>query len=85
MDILFLLKSVTTSYNPLPFFFSTHPITIFGNNQSYWINTISNMGRYGSHSIIGTNFKHLNRKYYMDERNVYSNVCDNNEEVIRSC
>ncbi len=36
------------------------------------VRTISNMGRYGSHSIMGANFKHLNRKYCMDESNVYS-------------
>ncbi len=48
--------------------------------------TISNMGRYGSHSIMGANFKHLNRKYCLDESNVYSkwkHVCSNNEELIR--
>ncbi len=31
--------------------------------------TISNMGWYGFHSIMGANFKHSNGKY-MDESNV---------------
>ncbi len=46
----------------------------------------SNMGQYGSDSIMGANFKHSNRKYCMDECNVYSklkHVCANNEERIR--
>ncbi len=37
---------------------------------------------------MGANFKHLNRKYCMDEGNVYSkwkHVCVNNEERIRIC
>ncbi len=41
-----------------------------------------------SYSIMGANFKHLNRKYYIDESNVYSkwkHVCDDNEKVIRMC
>ncbi len=49
------------------------------------VNTISNIGRYGSPSIMGANFKHLNRKYCMDESNVYSKrkqQCANNEELI---
>ncbi len=49
---------------------------------------ISNMGRYGSHSLMGVNFKHLNSKYCMDESNMYSkwrHVCTNNEELIRIC
>ncbi len=44
------------------------------------VHTISNMGWYGSHSIMGANFKYLNRKYCMDESNVYSkwkHVCAN--------
>ncbi len=52
------------------------------------VHTISNMGRYGSHSIMDANFKHLNRKYCMDERNEYSKwklVSANNEEHIRIC
>ncbi len=52
------------------------------------VGTISNMGWYGSHSIMGANFKHLNRKYCIDESNVYSkwkHVCANNEELIRIC
>ncbi len=52
------------------------------------VHTISNVGRYGSHSIMRANFKHLNRKYCMDEINVYSkwkHVCANNEELIRIC
>ncbi len=35
---------------------------------------------------MGANFKYLNRKYCMDENNVYSkskHVCDNKDEVIR--
>ncbi len=50
------------------------------------VHTISNMGWYGSHSIMGANFKYLNRKYCMDESNVYSkwkHVCANYEELIR--
>ncbi len=50
--------------------------------------TISNIGRYGSHSFMGANFKHLNRKHCIDESNVYSkwkHVCANNEEHIRIC
>ncbi len=50
--------------------------------------TFSNMHQYGSHSIMGANFKHLNRKYYMDESNVYNkwkHVCANNAELIRIC
>ncbi len=49
---------------------------------------ISNGMRYGSRSIMGANCKHLNRKYCMDESNVYSkwkHVCANNEELIRIC
>ncbi len=37
---------------------------------------------------MGANFKHLNRKYCMDESNVYSkwkHVCVSNEELIRIC
>ncbi len=52
------------------------------------VHTISNIGQYGSHSIMGANFIHLNRKYVMDESNVYSkwkHVCANNEELIRIC
>ncbi len=50
--------------------------------------TISNMGRYGSHSIMGGNFKHLNRKYCVDESNVYikwKHVCVSNKKLIRKC
>ncbi len=57
-------------------------------SENYTVCTFSNMGLYGSHSIMGANFKHLNRKYYMDESNVYSKwkyVCVNNEELIRIC
>ncbi len=57
-------------------------------SENCTVRTISNMGRYGSHSIMGVNFKHLNRKYCMDERKVYSkwkHVCVNNEELIRIC
>ncbi len=56
-------------------------------SENCTVYTISNMVRYGSHSIMGADFKHLNRKYYMDESNVYikwKHVCHNNE-VIRMC
>ncbi len=57
-------------------------------SENCTVRTISNMGQYGSHSLMGANFKHLNRKYCMDESNVYSkwkHVCANNEELIRIC
>ncbi len=57
-------------------------------SENCTVRTISNLGRYVSHSIIGANFKHLNRKYCMDESNVYcklKHVCVNNEEFIRIC
>ncbi len=57
-------------------------------SENYPVHTISNMGRYGSHSIMGSNLKHLNRKYCIDQSNVYSkwkHVCANNEEIIRIC
>ncbi len=41
-------------------------------SENCTVHIISNMGRYGSHSIMGANFKHLNRKYCMDESNVYA-------------
>ncbi len=50
--------------------------------------TINNIDQYGSHSIMGDNFKHLNRKYGMNESYMYSkwkHVCVNNEELIRIC
>ncbi len=57
-------------------------------SENYTVCIISNMGWYGSHSIMGANFKHLNRKYCMDESNVYSKrkqQCANNEELIWIC
>ncbi len=54
-------------------------------SENSTVHTISNMGQYGSHSIMGANFKHLNRKYCMDESNMYSkwrHECANNEELI---
>ncbi len=57
-------------------------------SENCTVHTISNMGRYGSHSIMGANFKYLNKKYCMDESNVYSkwkHVCANNKELIRIC
>ncbi len=55
-------------------------------SENCTVDTISNMGQYESHSIMGANFKHLNIKYCMGESNVYSkwkHVCANNEELIR--
>ncbi len=57
-------------------------------SENCTVHTISNMGQYGSHSIMGANCKLFNRKYCMDESNVYSkwkHVCANNEELIRIC
>ena len=58
------------------------------NSENKTVNTISNMGRYGTHSIMGANFKHFNCKYEMSERNVnvvWNDICDRNEDVIRIC
>ncbi len=41
-------------------------------SENCTVRIISNMDRSGSHSIMGANFKHLNRKYCMDESNVYN-------------
>ncbi len=57
-------------------------------SENCTMRTISDMGRYGLHSIMGSNFKHLNRIYCMDESNVYrkwKHVCANNTELIRIC
>ncbi len=55
-------------------------------SENCTVRTISSMGQYGSHSIMGANFKHLNREVCMDESNVYGKwkyICANNEELIR--
>ncbi len=41
-------------------------------SENCTVRAISNMGWYGSHSIMGANLKYLNTKYCMDESNVYS-------------
>ncbi len=42
-------------------------------SEKFTVPSMSNKGKYGSHSVIvGAKFKYLNRKYCMDEINVYS-------------
>ncbi len=57
-------------------------------SENCTVSTIINMDWYGSHSIMGANFKHLNIKYCRDEHNLHSkfkHVCDNNKDVIKMC
>ena len=57
-------------------------------SKNVTVNTIGNMGKYSSYSIMGANYKMLKEKYDMNESNVFKswdNVCNSNEDTVRKC
>jgi hypothetical protein len=57
------------------------------NSVNQTVNTISNMGKYGSYSILGSNYRHLKYKYNMEINNVvkqWHNKCDIECDIIQT-
>ncbi len=58
------------------------------NSDNIIIRTITNVGLYGNHSIMGGNWRHLRSKYGMEECNVmksFDKKCKNECESVRVC
>ncbi len=58
------------------------------NSSNIVVKTITNMGIYGLHSVMGANKRFLQSKFYMEEMNVYEiwkqNVNSESDEVRMS-
>ena len=61
-------------------------IKLLLNSNNSVVNMITGMGLYGSHSIIGQNFKYLNVKYDLSKNNVtksWDRTCQSQTNKIR--
>lgn len=73
------------------FFFAKRSIKFIEaalDSKNVTVKTISNMGRHGTHSIMGANYRHFKYKYDMNVLNVnqsWKNICENNCEIVRVC
>ena len=58
------------------------------NSKNKVVNMITGMGRYGKHSILGANIRHLTAKYELNCKVIYSkwkSLCQDQDEIIRVC
>ena len=56
------------------------------NSRNYTVKTISNMGLFGSHSIMGSNYKYLQSRFKMCQGHVskrWDDICKDEAETIR--